>query len=134
MRSRLTTPGSTQATRLSTSTSRMRFIRVSATTIGAPSGMAPPARPVPAPRGTTARPWARAMRMIACTSAVDSGKHTGPATPPPNTEASRLSSDRSAPSTSDLVVADRRPQLGRQRVRSRRRACRTGADAVTAPG
>src|SRR6185436_7549196 len=99
VRSRLTTPGSTQAMRLSRSTSRIRFIRVSETTTGAPSGIAPPASPVPAPRGTTDRPCRAAILTIACTSPVEVGKQTGPATPPRKTDASRLSSERSAAST-----------------------------------
>ena len=74
-------PGCTQATPLSRSISSSLFIRVMASTTGRPSGAAPPASPVPAPRGATARPWRAATFTQATTSEVDSGKHTGPALP-----------------------------------------------------
>ena len=92
------TPGCTQAMRLLVSTDSTLFIRPVDTTTGRPSGIAPPASPVPAPRGTTAEPCCSAIPMIAWTSSVVSGKHTGPAMPPSNTEASCAASDRWAPS------------------------------------
>ena len=98
VRSRLTTPGSTHTARASRSTSPIDVMRASDTTTGAPSGIAPPASPVPAPRGTTARPWRRAARTTACTSPAVRGKQTGPASPPSNTDASRRSSARCASS------------------------------------
>src|SRR5204863_3643548 len=57
---------------------------------GSPSltGTAPPARPVPDPRGTMARPCFRARRTTAWTSPVVVGKHTNPAWPS-MTDASR---------------------------------------------
>ena len=74
-------PGCTQATPLSRSTSSSSFICVSDSTTGRPSGAAPPERPVPAPRGTTARPWSAAIRTQAATCSVVTGKHSGPAVP-----------------------------------------------------
>ena len=50
-------------------------------TTGSSSGTAPPARPVPEPRATNGRPWRRAARTHACTSAVVIGKHTTAAAP-----------------------------------------------------
>ena len=82
-RSRLSTPGWTQASRCSASTSRMRFILVVTITTGgmSPAGVAPPASPVPEPRGTNGPPWSRQTRTAAATSAVVSGKHTTAASP-----------------------------------------------------
>ncbi len=54
--STLGTPASTTARRLSRSTWRIRFIRVSSTTTPPPIGRHPPARLVPAPRGTIGTP------------------------------------------------------------------------------
>jgi hypothetical protein len=54
-----------------------------------PTGTAPPASPVPDPRGTIGRPWARLTLMMAATSAVLTGRQTTPATPS-MTDASRL--------------------------------------------
>ena len=45
-------------------------------TTGSPSGVAPPASPVPLPRATNGRPWRRATRTAAATSSVDRGQHT----------------------------------------------------------
>ena len=67
-------PASTQATRRSTSIDKRRFILVVTTTIGSSNGTAPPANPVPAPRGTTARPWRRAASTQPCISSVLIGK------------------------------------------------------------
>ena len=75
------TPGWTTATRLAWSISRMAAMRVM-TTVRAPSTpVAPPDRPVPAPRGTSATPWAAARRTIAATSAVEVGKATASGIP-----------------------------------------------------
>src|SRR6516225_6538908 len=89
-RSRLRTPGSTHASLATGSTSRMRFILVVTMTTGAtsPVGTAPPARPVPEPRGTNGRPWARLIRTAAATSPGVRGKQTTAAFPL-NTDASR---------------------------------------------
>ena len=46
-------------------------MRETSSTIAPGLAMAPPARPVPAPRGTTGVPVAWAMRITACTSATD---------------------------------------------------------------
>ena len=66
-------PGWTQATPLSRSISSSRSMRVIDRTTGWPSGAAPPARPVPAPLGDTARPWRVATSTHATTSAVEPG-------------------------------------------------------------
>ena len=66
-------PGCTQATPLSGSTDSSSSMRVSDSTTGRPSGAAPPERPVPAPRGTTARPWVAAIRTHALTCSVVTG-------------------------------------------------------------
>ena len=81
VRSRLSTPGSTHATRACGSTSRTRFIWVVTITSGSSSGVAPPASPVPLPRATNGRPWRRAMRTAAATSSADRGQHTATALP-----------------------------------------------------
>ena len=74
-------PGCTHATPLSGSTDSSSFMRVSDSTTGRPSGAAPPDSPVPAPRGTTARPCVAAIRTQAATCSVVTGKHNGPAMP-----------------------------------------------------
>ena len=74
----------------------MLFIFVIAMTIGAPSGIAPPARPLPAPRGMTCLSCFSAIFMMACTSSVVSGKQTGPAIPPSKTDSSLEYSIRSS--------------------------------------
>ena len=62
----------------STVIARMRSVdRVMAPSMA----LAPPDRPVPAPRGTTAMPWADAIRSVACTSAVDPARTTASGTP-----------------------------------------------------
>ncbi len=71
LRSPFSTPGSTTASSSASETSRMRFIRETSSTIAPGLAMAPPARPVPAPRGTTGVPVAWAMRITACTSSTD---------------------------------------------------------------
>src|SRR3954454_5113748 len=79
VRSRFNTPGSTHASLLTGSTDSTRFILVVTIIIASSSGVAPPARPVPAPRATKGCSWRTAMRTAACTSAVLVGKHTTPA-------------------------------------------------------
>ena len=81
VRSRFNTPGSTHASRCTGSTDSTWFIFVRVITNAPSSGVAPPARPVPEPRATNGTPWRTAARTAACTCAVDTGKHTAPATP-----------------------------------------------------
>ena len=83
------------------------------------SGTAPPARPVPEPRATNGRPWRRASRTQACTSAVDVGKHTTGRAP-------RCSRRRAG--TGRARSARRAPGPGRARPAGRPRA-RAGSDA-----
>ena len=96
LRSRLRTPGSTHARRLSGSTARIRFIFVSEITTAPSGGTAPPARPVPDPRATNGTPASAAMPTHSATSAVVVGKHTTEATPA-MCPASRRYRDNSAP-------------------------------------
>src|SRR5271169_1770409 len=51
-------------------------MRVRATTTQPGTGSAPPERPVPAPRATRARPFARASFTTATTSSVEAGRTT----------------------------------------------------------
>src|SRR5664279_5013146 len=53
-------------------------MRVRATTTQPGTGSAPPDRPVPAPRGTRARPFSHASFTTATTSAVEAGRTTSP--------------------------------------------------------
>ena len=55
---------------------RMRRMREVSTIRHCSTGLAPPERPVPAPRGTKGTPWRAQQRTIAATSAVVSGKAT----------------------------------------------------------
>ena len=71
LRSPLSTPGSTTASSSASEISRMRFMRERSRTIAPGLAIAPPASPVPAPRGTTGVPVAWAMRMTACTWSTD---------------------------------------------------------------
>ena len=71
LRSPLSTPGSTTASSSASETSRMRFIRETSSTIAPGLAIAPPARPVPAPRGTTGVCVSWARRSTACTSSTD---------------------------------------------------------------
>ena len=75
-RSMLTTPGSTTASRLTSSISTMLVMRVSAMTMPPCSAIAPPLRPVPAPRATTGTPWAPAAFTTSETSDVVRGRTT----------------------------------------------------------
>ena len=75
-RSKFSTPGCTQARRFGSSTRRTRSILVVAITTAPSSGTAPPARPVPDPRGTNGTPWRTAIRTQACTSTVLVGRQT----------------------------------------------------------
>ena len=69
-KSRLMTPGPTQAVRFSTSMSAIRFMRVVTSTTPPTSGTAPADRPVPAPRATTGTPCRRAAFTTAAASSV----------------------------------------------------------------
>ena len=73
---RLTRPGCTTARRFGTSTSRMRDIRANEITTPPSTGMAPPERPVPAPRGTSGTPCSAQKRASFATSAVSFGRTT----------------------------------------------------------
>ncbi len=79
-RSRLITPGPTQAVRFSGSMATSAR-PVMATTIAPSSGTAPPASPVPAPLATIAAPDARAARTTPATSSAVLGNTTRPALP-----------------------------------------------------
>ncbi len=75
-----TTPGSSTARRLSGSSRRMRFMRVSAITTVSGSARAPPESPVPAPRATKGS-WSRwSSRTTSITSARLAGSTTTPGT------------------------------------------------------
>src|SRR5690606_38361394 len=67
----LTTPGSTTASRSVTSMRRIRFIDSRDSTTPPATALAPPDRPVPAPRATTGTPCAAHAATTARTSAVD---------------------------------------------------------------
>ncbi len=69
----MTTPGSTHAVALATSISWMRFHDGKSKTTLDSVGTAPPDRPVPAPRGTTAKPSSLASVRIAATSSASCG-------------------------------------------------------------
>ena len=69
-KSAFSTPGSTHAVRLCISMLRIRFIFVREITNEPSVGMAPPAKPVPAPRAMNATPLVRAQRTAFCTSSV----------------------------------------------------------------
>ena len=72
----VTTPGSTTATMLAVSISRMLFIRSSARTMPPQTGTAPPERPVPPPRGVTGMRARLASFMIAAISSAVRGRTT----------------------------------------------------------
>src|SRR5438105_68281 len=74
--SRFGTPGSTTATRATTSISWTVRSRAVAMTTASPHAIVPPDRPGPAPRGTTATPARRAARTHAAISAVLAGTAT----------------------------------------------------------
>src|SRR5581483_11684206 len=69
------------ATRFTASISRMRVMRVRATTTPPTAATAPPLRPVPAPRGITGTSKRWATRTAAATCSVDSGKTTACGSP-----------------------------------------------------
>ena len=77
----LTTPGSTTATRLTGSTSRILFSRVKARTREPSRATAPPESPVPAPRGVTGTPRRFAALTTSATSSVEPGTATARAAP-----------------------------------------------------
>ena len=70
------TPGSTTARKFAVSISRMRFIRVTASTMPPRCAPAPPLSPVPAPLATTGTPRRAAIATTAETSAVEDGSTT----------------------------------------------------------
>jgi hypothetical protein len=72
----VTTPGSTTASRLSGSISRMRSIPVSTSWMPPSWPFAAPVRPEPAPRGTTGTRCSAATRSTAATSSADRGTAT----------------------------------------------------------
>ena len=114
VRSRLSTPGSTHASRLHRRRPTAPGSSSSSTITTAPSsGVAPPARPVPAPRATNGMPCGDGdAATTACTSSVVVGKQTTPAAPsmfdasrryrPSSVEPVRT---RSAPSAAQRVDA-----------------------------
>jgi hypothetical protein len=59
--------------RLTVSMATMRFMRCIDSTRQASTAFDPPVRPLPAPRGTTGAPAARAAASAATTSSVDRG-------------------------------------------------------------
>ena len=77
----MTTPGCTTASRLPSSISRIRFIRVITTDTAPSTPFDAPVSPDPAPRGTIGTPAAAQARTTAATSAVDPGFTTASGTP-----------------------------------------------------
>gem|GEM_PF-6409826 len=75
-RSAVMTPASATAISSSGDSSRIRVIRASDSTTQPSTAVAPPARPVPAPRGTTGTRCALAQRRVATTSSTDSARTT----------------------------------------------------------
>src|SRR6185312_11218448 len=73
--SALSRPGCTTAVRVTGSTTMSRIFSVDST-MPPSSAVAPPERPLPAPRGTTGTRWALAHRMTICTCSVVSGRTT----------------------------------------------------------
>ena len=73
-------PGSVTTVRVTGSTS-IRVIRSVDTTRQPSTADEPPDSPLPAPRGTTARPCAAANRTAACTSSVVDARTTASGTP-----------------------------------------------------
>ena len=84
-------------------------------TTGSPSGVAPPARPVPLPRATNGRPWRRATRTAAATSSADSGQHTATASPSA-TPASRAYRARARAARRSHAGTDRGAEIVEERV------------------
>lgn len=73
--SALSSPGCTTAVRVTGSTVISRIFSVDST-IPPSTAVAPPDRPVPAPRGTTGMRWAVAQRNTVCTCSVLDGRTT----------------------------------------------------------
>src|SRR2546430_16444429 len=73
---RLTTPGSTIARMLSTSISRMRFIRARLINTPPRAGIAPPDNPVPAPRAVYGTPSPVHAGTTWLTPSLDNGDNT----------------------------------------------------------
>src|SRR5690606_22985846 len=80
-RSSLTTPGCTTASCSRGLIYRMEFIRSSAITTPLSKALAPPDRPVPAPRGTTGTPASAQTRTAAATCSVVVGRTTASGLP-----------------------------------------------------
>src|SRR4051795_10640888 len=101
LRSSLTTPGSTTATRSSASISTTRFIRERSRTTQPSTALAPPDSPVPAPRVTTGTPSSAHAATTCCTSAVLRARTAASARP---TSAHSASSALTLRSTSSSVM------------------------------
>ena len=71
----MTTPAWTRAERFSASTSSTRRMRAVLTTTPPSTGVAPPERPVPAPRPTTGTPALCSARITAAVSSVLARQH-----------------------------------------------------------
>ncbi|OLT09769.1 hypothetical protein BJF78_06050 [Pseudonocardia sp. CNS-139] len=80
-RSLLTTPGCTTASRSAGSISTIARIRSVESTTHPSTALAPPDRPVPAPRGTSGRRCRAQARTTSATSAVLRGRTTAAARP-----------------------------------------------------
>ena len=116
VRSRLSTPGSTHATRACGSTSSTRFIWVVTITTGSPSGVAPPARPVPLPRATNGRPCRRAIAHRGRDLVGRPRPAHGDRARPSRTPASRAYSASSSGSALAPVRTERGAEIGEERV------------------
>src|SRR3954447_13036508 len=101
LRSSLTTPGSTTATRSSASISSTRSIRDRSSSRQPSTALAPPDRPVPAPRVTTGTPSSAQAATICCTSAVLRARTAASARP---TSAHAASSELTLRRTSSSVI------------------------------
>ena len=84
-RSPLITPASTRATKSSGSMDRIRFIFASDRTRQPGVAVAPPDRPVPAPRVTTGTSWAWAHAIARATSSVERAETTARGAPAAST-------------------------------------------------
>src|SRR3954447_12249481 len=101
LRSSLTTPGSTTATRSSSSISSTRFIVDRSSTRPPSTALAPPDRPVPAPRVTTGTRSSARAATTCCTSAVLRARTAATARP---TSAHSASSELMLARTSSSVI------------------------------
>src|SRR3954447_17985371 len=101
LRSSLTTPGSTTATRSSASISSTRSIRDRSSSRQPSTALAPPDSPVPAPRVTTGTPSSAQAATTCCTSAVLRARTAASARP---TSAHSASSELTLRRTSSSVI------------------------------